>query len=135
MSGMYVREEFYEQATRQQPDFESTDLQIAVKLKKENKAFKVEKYEHNYPHCWRTDKPILYYPLDSWFVRASKARDRMAELNKTHKLETGPHRYEALSIVVGEFAGLESLTLPFLGNSAARMAYRRQRGRNLYRIL
>jgi len=95
--GEYVREEFYSEAAREQNDFESTDVKIAVKLKKENKAFKVEKYEHNYPHCWRTDKPILYYPLDSWFVRASQARGRMAELNKTINWKpehTGTKRFQ-----------------------------------------
>lgn len=62
-------------------DYKPTDVLIAIKLKEENKAFKVEKYEHNYPHCWRTDKPILYYPLDSWFVKASATKERMSELN------------------------------------------------------
>lgn len=65
------------------PDYEPVDIQIAVKLKKENRAFKVEKYEHSYPHCWRTDKPVIYYPLDSWFIRATAVKDRMMELNKT----------------------------------------------------
>lgn len=59
------------------------NVDIAVKLKKENRAFKVEKYEHSYPHCWRTDKPILYYPLDAWFIKTTALRDRMVELNKT----------------------------------------------------
>jgi isoleucyl-tRNA synthetase len=59
------------------------NVDISVKLKKENRAFKVEKYEHNYPHCWRTDKPILYYPLDAWFIRTTAVKDRMVELNKT----------------------------------------------------
>jgi isoleucyl-tRNA synthetase len=63
--------------------YENIDVDIAVKLKKENKAFNVQKYSHNYPHCWRTDKPVLYYPLDSWFIRASAMKDRMFELNKT----------------------------------------------------
>jgi isoleucyl-tRNA synthetase len=63
--------------------YKNVDVDISIKLKQENKAFNVQKYEHNYPHCWRTDKPILYYPLDSWFVRASAARDRMQELNNT----------------------------------------------------
>lgn len=81
--GEYVRAEYYSDEERAVDGFESTDLRIAVKLKKENRAFKVEKYVHSYPHCWRTDKPILYYPLDSWFVSSSKLRDRMAELNKT----------------------------------------------------
>jgi len=61
----------------------SVDERISIKLKQENKAFKVEKYEHSYPHCWRTDKPILYYPLDSWFIRTTAVKDRMIELNKT----------------------------------------------------
>jgi isoleucyl-tRNA synthetase len=62
---------------------ESVDVDIVVKLKKENRAFKTEKYEHSYPHCWRTDKPILYYPLDSWFIKTTAYRDQMIELNKT----------------------------------------------------
>lgn len=61
----------------------SVDERLALKLKLENKAFKVEKYEHSYPHCWRTDKPVLYYPLDSWFIRTTAAKDKMVELNKT----------------------------------------------------
>ncbi len=61
----------------------SVDERIAIKLKTEGRAFKVEKYEHNYPHCWRTDKPILYYPLDSWFVRVTAKKDRLIALNKT----------------------------------------------------
>jgi isoleucyl-tRNA synthetase len=60
----------------------SADERLALKLKLENKAFKVEKYEHNYPHCWRTDKPVLYYPLDSWFIKTTAVKDRLAELNK-----------------------------------------------------
>ena len=59
------------------------DIDLSVMLKKENKAFKVEKHEHNYPHCWRTDKPVLYYPLDSWFIKTTAVRDRMIELNRT----------------------------------------------------
>ena len=61
----------------------SVDERISIKLKTENKAFKVEKYEHSYPHCWRTDKPILYYPLDSWFIKSTAFKERMVELNKT----------------------------------------------------
>ncbi len=61
----------------------SVDERISIKLKKENKVFKVEKYEHTYPHCWRTDKPILYYPLDSWFIRTTSLKERMVELNKS----------------------------------------------------
>jgi isoleucyl-tRNA synthetase len=65
------------------PNYIDVNVDIAVKLKKENRAFKVEKYEHNYPHCWRTDKPILYYPLDAWFIKTTAIKDRMVELNKT----------------------------------------------------
>jgi isoleucyl-tRNA synthetase len=61
----------------------SVDERLALQLKIENKAFKIEKYEHSYPHCWRTDKPILYYPLDSWFIKTTAVKDRMIELNKT----------------------------------------------------
>ncbi|HET9057759.1 MAG TPA: class I tRNA ligase family protein, partial [Chitinophagaceae bacterium] len=65
------------------PNYVDVNVDIAVKLKKENRAFKVEKYEHSYPHCWRTDKPVLYYPLDAWFIKTTALRDRMVELNKT----------------------------------------------------
>ena len=82
-AGQSVKEEFYSDEVRKSPDFISVDVQIAIKLKEENKAFKVEKYEHSYPHCWRTDKPILYYPLDSWFIKTTAVKDRMVELNKT----------------------------------------------------
>jgi len=61
----------------------SLDIDLSVALKKENKAFRIEKHTHSYPHCWRTDKPILYYPLDSWFVKTTAMKDRMIELNKT----------------------------------------------------
>ena len=79
-AGMYVKNEYYNDG--EAPD-RSADVQIAIRLKEENKAFNVAKYEHSYPHCWRTDKPILYYPLDSWFIKATAAKDRMMELNKT----------------------------------------------------
>ncbi len=65
------------------PNYVDVNVDISVKLKKENRAFKVEKYEHSYPHCWRTDKPILYYPLDAWFIKTTAVKDRMVELNKT----------------------------------------------------
>jgi isoleucyl-tRNA synthetase len=74
----------------------SVDERIVIKLKTENKCFKAEKYEHDYPHCWRTDKPILYYPLDSWFVKTTASKARMAELNKTIKWKpeaTGTGRF------------------------------------------
>ena len=79
-AGMYVKNEYYKEG--EAPD-KSADVQIAIKLKEENKAFKVEKYEHSYPHCWRTDKPVLYYPLDSWFIKVTDKKDRLIELNKT----------------------------------------------------
>jgi len=79
-SGRFVKQE-YEDEQNKHP--ESVDVEIAIMLKKENKAFKIEKYEHSYPHCWRTDKPILYYPLDSWFIKTTAFKERMIELNKT----------------------------------------------------
>lgn len=79
-AGKYVKNEYYDEGSA--PD-KSVDVEIAIKLKIENKAFKVEKYVHSYPHCWRTDKPVLYYPLDSWFVKAKENKERMMELNKT----------------------------------------------------
>lgn len=78
--GKYVKNEYYDDGKA--PD-KSVDVELAIKLKIENKAFKVEKYVHSYPNCWRTDKPILYYPLDSWFIKATSFKDRMHELNKT----------------------------------------------------
>jgi len=68
---------------KDQKDYVDVNVDLAVKLKKENSAFKVEKYEHSYPHCWRTDKPVLYYPLDAWFIKTTAIKDRMVELNKT----------------------------------------------------
>ena len=79
-AGMYVKNEYYD--ADQAPD-RSADVQLAIQLKTENKAFKVEKYVHSYPHCWRTDKPVLYYPLDSWFIRVTDVKDRMIDLNNT----------------------------------------------------
>ncbi len=64
-------------------DYKNTDVIISIILKNENKAFKVEKYEHSYPHCWRTDKPVLYYPMDSWFIKTTAYKERLVELNKT----------------------------------------------------
>jgi isoleucyl-tRNA synthetase len=80
-AGRYVKAEYEEDYDPKKT--ESVDVEIIVKLKKENRAFKAEKYEHSYPHCWRTDKPILYYPLDSWFIKTTAVKDRMIELNKT----------------------------------------------------
>lgn len=78
--GLFVKNEYY--ADGQAPD-KSVDVQISILLKEQNRAFKVEKYVHSYPHCWRTDKPVLYYPLDSWFIRVTDVKDRMIELNNT----------------------------------------------------
>ena len=68
---------------KDEPNYQDVNVDISVKLKKENRAFKVEKYEHSYPHCWRTDKPVLYYPLDAWFIKTTELKERMVELNKT----------------------------------------------------
>jgi isoleucyl-tRNA synthetase len=81
-AGMYVKNEYY--AENERPE-KSVDVMISIKLKEENRAFKVEKYEHSYPHCWRTDKPVLYYPLDSWFIKITdeRVKSQMVALNKT----------------------------------------------------
>jgi isoleucyl-tRNA synthetase len=79
-AGKYVKNEYYTDGDAPE---RSVDVEIAIKLKEENKAFHVEKHKHSYPHCWRTDKPVLYYPLDSWFVKIPEVRDRMHELNET----------------------------------------------------
>jgi isoleucyl-tRNA synthetase len=73
----------YTQDDESAADYKNTDVILSILLKNENKAFKVEKYEHSYPHCWRTDKPILYYPLESWFIKTTAYKDRMVALNKT----------------------------------------------------
>ena len=80
LSAKYVKNEYYNDGDAPE---RSVDVEIAIQLKEENKAFKVEKYVHSYPHCWRTDKPILYYPLDSWFIKISEVKDRMFDLNET----------------------------------------------------
>ncbi|MEJ1221291.1 isoleucine--tRNA ligase [Sediminicola sp. 1XM1-17] len=79
-AGKYVKNEYYKDG--EAPD-KSVDVELAIKLKEENKAFKVEKYVHSYPNCWRTDKPILYYPLDSWFIKVTDIKDKMFSLNQT----------------------------------------------------
>ncbi|PTX45159.1 isoleucyl-tRNA synthetase [Christiangramia gaetbulicola] len=80
LAGKYVKNEYYDDG--EAPE-KSVDVELAIKLKEENRAFKVEKYVHSYPNCWRTDKPILYYPLDSWFIKVTEFKDRMHELNQT----------------------------------------------------
>ena len=82
-AGKYVKAQFYPDYMPEKEKELTVDIDLIVKLKKENKAFKTEKYEHSYPHCWRTDKPILYYPLDSWFIKTTEYRERMIELNNT----------------------------------------------------
>ncbi len=76
-SGRYVKD------YKDEPGYVAVDIDIAIQLKTEGKALNVQKYEHNYPHCWRTDKPVLYYPMDSWFIKSTACKDRMIELNKT----------------------------------------------------
>jgi isoleucyl-tRNA synthetase len=80
LGGKYVKNEYYPEG--EAPE-KSVDVEIAIQLKERGLAFKVEKYEHSYPHCWRTDKPVLYYPLDSWFIRVAENREALVELNKT----------------------------------------------------
>ena len=80
LGGRYVKNEYYTETTA---PVRSVDVEIAIQLKQDNKAFKVEKYVHSYPNCWRTDKPVLYYPLDSWFIKATAVRDRMVTLNES----------------------------------------------------
>ena len=79
----YVKAEYEDDETLADSNYKSTDVLISIKLKEENRAFKVEKYEHSYPHCWRTDKPILYYPLDSWFIKTTAYKDKLVAANKT----------------------------------------------------
>ena len=79
LGGRYVKNEYYPEGSSPE---RSTDVEIAIQLKEENKAFKVEKYVHSYPNCWRTDKPILYYPLDSWFIKVTDVREAMCRLNE-----------------------------------------------------
>jgi len=101
LEGRYVKDAYYTEAEKEKefhlqkeilrinniiPDLKahmSVDELLVLKLKLENKLFKTEKYEHNYPHCWRTDKPIIYYPLDSWFIKTTALKERLIELNKT----------------------------------------------------
>ncbi len=80
-AGIYVKEEYYEN-DEEKPKL-SADVQIVIKLKKENLCFRAEKYDHSYPHCWRTDKPILYYPMDSWFIKTTEFKNKMIKLNES----------------------------------------------------
>ena len=97
------------------PDTETLDVALSLDLKAQGKAFRIEKHTHSYPHCWRTDKPVLYYPLDSWFIRSTAARERMMELNDTIKWKpasTGSGRFGKW---LENLQDLESLTLPLFG--------------------
>ena len=90
--GLYVKNEYY----AENPPDKSLDVLLAIRLKEEGRAFKVEKYVHSYPHCWRTDKPVLYYPLDSWFIKTTAFKDRLVELNNTinwKPVSTGTGRF------------------------------------------
>ncbi|GAA4834351.1 isoleucine--tRNA ligase [Algivirga pacifica] len=94
--GQFVKAEYEDDAVSGAADYKPMDVRLAIKLKEENRAFEVKKYEHSYPHCWRTDKPVLYYPLDSWFIRTTSVKDRLVELNKTIKWQpagTGTGRF------------------------------------------
>ena len=96
-AGRYVRDAYVPEKVRQQPDYQPIDKLIATHLKKNNKAFQIARYEHNYPHCWRTDKPILYYPLDAWLIKTTAFKRHLIALNKTihwHPSTTGTGRFE-----------------------------------------
>ena len=91
--GKFVKNAYIENIA---PDAETLDIEICMNLKQNNKVFKIEKHVHSYPHCWRTDKPVIYYPLDSWFIRTTACRERMMELNNTIKWKpasTGTGRF------------------------------------------
>jgi len=81
-AGEYVKEQYLKEDEKGE-DYKSIDVRISIKLKETNRAFDVQKYEHSYPHCWRTDKPVLYFPLDSWFIKSTAVKDRLIELNNT----------------------------------------------------
>ena len=96
IGGKFVKNAYYPEGAPEK----SVDVEIAIRLKEENRAFKVEKYVHSYPNCWRTDKPILYYPLDSWFIKVTEVRDKMvANNNKINwkPKSTGEGRFEKLA--------------------------------------
>ena len=131
LAGRYVKEEYYDEG--EAPE-RSVDVEIAIDLKGKGLAFLVEKYEHNYPHCWRTDKPVLYYPLDSWFIRATAAKERMQELNNTIRWKpastgSGPFRQ-----VVGKPERLEPQPLAVLGHSHSHLVHRRRHRTPVHRL-
>lgn len=103
---------------------ESLDIYICMRLKTAGKAFKIEKHVHNYPHCWRTDKPVLYYPLDSWFIRSTAAKERMIELNRTIRWKPRVDRHGPFRQVAREPQRLEPLAFTLLGHAAAHLGHR-----------
>ena len=118
LSGKFVKNEYYNHG--EEPS--RSDVEIAIALKEQNRAFKVEKYEHNYPHCWRTDKPILYYPLDSWFIKVTAFKEKMHQLNKKinwKPASTGEGRFEigCKMLMIGAYLDL------VFGNSITYLAY------------
>lgn len=95
-AGQYVQAAYAPEEMRAQPDYKPVDVLLAIQLKKANKAFQVAKYEHSYPHCWRTDKPILYYPLDAWFIKTTACKERLIALHQTIRWQptaTGTGRF------------------------------------------
>jgi isoleucyl-tRNA synthetase len=130
-AGRFVKNEYDENLA---PGAESVDVEICVMLKQQHRAFRIEKHVHNYPHCWRTDKPILYYPLDSWFIKTTAVKDRMIELNKTIN-------WKPESTGTGRFGNwLENLVdwnlsrSRYWGTPAADLGNRRQHGAQMHRI-
>ena len=102
-------------------DDTTVDVDIAVYLKKSNKVFRIEKHVHNYPHCWRTDKPVLYYPLDAWFIKDHRVKGQADRTEQYHQLETGIHRIGPFRQMAGKPGRLESFAFALLGHSAAGM--------------
>ena len=117
--GKYVKNEYYDEG--EAPD-KSVDVELAIKLKIENKAFKVEKYVHSYPNCWRTDKPILYYPLDSWFIKVTDFKERMFELNQKINWKPKATGERTIWELACECKRLEPVAITILGDSFADMA-------------
>ena len=114
-------------------DYKTLDESIAIRMKGDGTAFKVEKYEHTYPHCWRTDKPVLYYPLDSWFIRTTAVKDRLIELNKTINWQPASTGAGPLRQLARKPRGLEPEPLALLGHAPAHLAHPGRLGGNLHR--
>ena len=124
-AGKYEKNAYDPEKTEKDP---TLDVEIVVMLKAEGKLFRSEKHTHSYPHCWRTDKPVLYYPLDSWFIRTTALKDRMIEQNdraeQDYQLETRGHRQRTFRQLARKSCGLEPLAFALLGHTAAYLAYR-----------